>query len=128
MYRGSFATCSFDAGHNIDNICIEALSVELDDKSLRAAERCAKRLGRKVDQLKESDAQRVRQEYDNLVRGLGLNQAAPRTDDTPIVTPAPLWPSYTPAEERSHWTVGTQLLAFDIACTWCEAVITKASN
>ena len=80
----------FDEGHNIDNICIEALSVELDDKSLRAAERCAKRLGRKVDQLKESDAQRVRQEYDNLVRGLGLNQAAPRTDDAPGGPAAPL--------------------------------------
>ena len=80
----------FDEGHNIDNICIEALSVELDDKSLRAAERCAKRLGRKVDQLKESDAQRVRQEYDNLVRGLGLNKAAPRTDDAPGGPAAPL--------------------------------------
>ena len=49
-----------------------------------------KRLGRKVDQLKESDAQRVRQEYDNLVRGFGLNQAAPRTDDAPGGPAAPL--------------------------------------
>jgi len=80
----------FDEGHNIDNICIEALSVQLDDKSLRAAERCAKRLGRKVDELKASDAQRVRQEYDNLVQGLGLNVHAQRTDDVPGGPAAPL--------------------------------------
>ena len=44
----------FDEGHNIDNICIEALSVELDDKSLRVSG--MRGACRKVDQLKESDA------------------------------------------------------------------------
>ena len=60
----------FDEGHNIDNICIEALSVELDARRLDQAQRCVARLARSVDALRASDAGRVRAEYDRLVSGL----------------------------------------------------------
>ena len=38
----------FDEGHNIDNICIEALSVELDSRKIERAQRCIGVLGRKA--------------------------------------------------------------------------------
>ena len=71
----------FDEGHNIDNICIEALSVELDKRKLDQAQRCVARLGRQVDTLRESDAGRVRAEYDRLVSGLRATGALPATDE-----------------------------------------------
>mmetsp|Transcript_1344 Transcript_1344/g.4008 ORF Transcript_1344/g.4008 Transcript_1344/m.4008 type:complete len:762 (-) Transcript_1344:362-2647(-) len=75
----------FDEAHNIDNICIEALSVELHRNKLDAAQRCVTRLERKVSQLRESDQARVRDEYDKLVRGLGL---APPADANAADEPA----------------------------------------
>ncbi|KAJ8601876.1 hypothetical protein CTAYLR_002699 [Chrysophaeum taylorii] len=60
----------FDEGHNIDNICIEALSVELDARKLERAQRCASKLGKRVEELRASDAQRVQAEYERLVKGL----------------------------------------------------------
>jgi len=60
----------FDEGHNIDNICIEAYSVELDKGKLNRAQRCASRLGRRVDELRAHDAERVQAEYERLVKGL----------------------------------------------------------
>ncbi|KAH8071320.1 ATP-dependent DNA helicase [Aureococcus anophagefferens] len=82
----------FDEGHNIDNICIEALSVELDARRLDQAQRCVARLARSVDALRASDAGRVRAEYDRLVSGLragasgdelgGASPCCPRTCST----------------------------------------------
>ena len=52
----------FDEGHNIDNICIEAMSVQLDGRKLDAAQRCVQRLSRRVDEVRVHDAARVRDE------------------------------------------------------------------
>lgn len=60
----------FDEGHNIDNICIEAYSVELDRRTLERAQRCATKLGRRVDELRAQDAERIQAEYERLVKGL----------------------------------------------------------
>ncbi len=43
------------AGHNIDNICIEALSVTLDRRLLDSSMRSVGRLQQKVADLKASD-------------------------------------------------------------------------
>ncbi|KAJ1463035.1 hypothetical protein M885DRAFT_504552 [Pelagophyceae sp. CCMP2097] len=71
----------FDEGHNIDSICIEALSVEVDGRTLDAAQRCVAKLGRRVDDVRESDAGRVRDEYERLVQGLADTGAVSLTDD-----------------------------------------------
>lgn len=60
----------FDEGHNIDNICIEALSVTLNRRALDASVRCISKLQAKVLELKVSDIEKLRNEYRNLVNGL----------------------------------------------------------
>ncbi|KAK2079810.1 hypothetical protein QBZ16_002205 [Prototheca wickerhamii] len=60
----------FDEAHNIDNVCIEALSVELRSQLLDAAGRNLGRLRREIDRVKQTDAERLRREYQRLVRGL----------------------------------------------------------
>ena len=60
----------FDEAHNIDNVCIEALSVSLDDKSLTAASISLNTLSSEVDEMKRRDQQRLNDEYRQLVSGL----------------------------------------------------------
>ena len=70
----------FDEAHNLDNICIEALSVEITSPSLDKASRSLARLSREVARMKETNASRLRQEYNSLVEGLveqGLLPGAP---------------------------------------------------
>jgi len=60
----------FDEAHNIDSICIEALSVTINDRGLEQATRSLGRLTTEVSRIKSSDSQRLQQEYQNLVNGL----------------------------------------------------------
>jgi len=60
----------FDEAHNIDSVCIEALSVTINDRGLEQATRSLGRLSSEVSRLKASDNQRLQQEYQNLVTGL----------------------------------------------------------
>ncbi|KAL8293136.1 hypothetical protein RQP46_000830 [Phenoliferia psychrophenolica] len=60
----------FDEAHNIDNVCIESLSIDLTRPMLDAASRSVEALTKKVEDLKETDAQRLTDEYDQLVQGL----------------------------------------------------------
>ena len=60
----------FDEAHNIDNICIEALSVQLDARTVNAAAGNLSTLTRAVKDMEKTDAARLQQEYNNLLRGL----------------------------------------------------------
>lgn len=60
----------FDEAHNIDNVCIESLSIDLTEDSLRKASRGASNLERKIDEMKGSDAEKLQNEYLKLVEGL----------------------------------------------------------
>jgi DNA excision repair protein ERCC-2 len=60
----------FDEAHNIDSVCIEALSVTINERGLDQATRSLGRLGSEVSRIKKSDNQRLQQEYQNLVAGL----------------------------------------------------------
>ena len=60
----------FDEAHNIDSVCIEALSVTVNDRGLDQATRSLGRLSSEVSRLKASDSQRLQNEYQNLVNGL----------------------------------------------------------
>jgi DNA excision repair protein ERCC-2 len=60
----------FDEAHNIDSVCIEALSVTINDRGLEQATRSLGRLSSEVTRLKATDGQRLQQEYQNLVSGL----------------------------------------------------------
>jgi DNA excision repair protein ERCC-2 len=60
----------FDEAHNIDSVCIEALSVKINERGLEQATRSLGRLSSEVSRIKASDSQRLNQEYQNLVNGL----------------------------------------------------------
>lgn len=60
----------FDEAHNIDNVCIESLSVDITEDSLKKAARGAASLGRAVDDVKATDAQKLQDEYEKLVQNL----------------------------------------------------------
>ena len=60
----------FDEAHNIDSVCIEALSVKINERGLEQATRSIGRLSSEVTRIKASDSQRLNQEYQNLVNGL----------------------------------------------------------
>lgn len=73
----------FDEAHNIDNVCIEALSVSLDRKILDNAARNLTALGNDVKRMRAADAARLQEEYNRLVSGLsnsagGLSGGAAR--------------------------------------------------
>ncbi|CAK0735965.1 hypothetical protein CVIRNUC_000669 [Coccomyxa viridis] len=73
----------FDEAHNIDNVCIEALSVTLRKRTLDGAMRNVGKLKAAVDKCKDTDAQRLTNEYKRLVGGLQERGALPRGRPTP---------------------------------------------
>ncbi|THX31269.1 DNA repair helicase RAD3 [Aureobasidium pullulans] len=60
----------FDEAHNIDNVCIESLSIDITEDSLRKAGRGAANLERKISEMKTTDAAKLQNEYSKLVQGL----------------------------------------------------------
>ncbi|KAE9086673.1 General transcription and DNA repair factor IIH helicase subunit [Phytophthora fragariae] len=65
----------FDEAHNIDNVCIEALSVDLDRRSLDRASRNLTTLSSQVNKLKQADKAQLDAEYRRLVEGLRSSNA-----------------------------------------------------
>lgn len=60
----------FDEAHNIDNVCIESLSLDLTDDTLQRATRGATKLGDAIDDMKSQDSEKLQNEYEKLVEGL----------------------------------------------------------
>lgn len=60
----------FDEAHNIDSVCIEALSVTINERALEQATRSLGRLSSEVSRVKATDNRRLQAEYSNLVNGL----------------------------------------------------------
>ncbi|KAK9916757.1 hypothetical protein WJX75_006598 [Coccomyxa subellipsoidea] len=73
----------FDEAHNIDNVCIEALSVTLRRQTLDSAMRNVGKLKAAVDKCKATDEQRLKAEYQRLIGGLQERGALPRGRPTP---------------------------------------------
>ncbi|KAE8453484.1 DNA-dependent ATPase of the nucleotide excision repair factor 4 complex [Mollisiaceae sp. DMI_Dod_QoI] len=77
----------FDEAHNIDNVCIESLSTDITDDSLRRATRGAQNLETKISEMKESDSEKLQNEYAKLVEGLRDADEA-REEDAFMSNPA----------------------------------------
>jgi len=60
----------FDEAHNIDDVCIESLTVKLNRHTLDSAVSNLRRLNREVESVRQRDAKRLKEEYDRLVQGL----------------------------------------------------------
>mmetsp|Transcript_2113 Transcript_2113/g.5512 ORF Transcript_2113/g.5512 Transcript_2113/m.5512 type:complete len:790 (+) Transcript_2113:23-2392(+) len=67
----------FDEAHNIDNVCIEVMSINFREATLLACERNVGRLYSEVARLKRVDTQRLNREYQSLVNGLAQSGALP---------------------------------------------------
>lgn len=66
----------FDEAHNIDNVCIESLLLDLTDDTLKKASRGATRLDEAVEELKARDLAKLQDEYEKLVEGLRAAEIA----------------------------------------------------
>ena len=60
----------FDEAHNIDNVCIESLSTDITEESLRKATRGANNLEKRIEEMRETDKEKLQNEYMKLVEGL----------------------------------------------------------
>lgn len=60
----------FDEAHNTDNVCIESLSLDLTDETLKKASRGANKLGEAIEDMKAQDSEKLQNEYEQLVEGL----------------------------------------------------------
>ncbi|KAJ5466091.1 hypothetical protein N7530_009878 [Penicillium desertorum] len=76
----------FDEAHNIDNVCIESLSIDLSEDSLRKATRGANNLERRIEEMKSTDEEKLKNEYSKLVEGLQEAEKA-RDEDQFISNP-----------------------------------------
>lgn len=75
----------FDEAHNIDNVCIESLSLDLTNDVLRKAGKGANSLAKKIDEVRIADAQKLQDEYDKLVKGLHASDIMNGLEDEPFV-------------------------------------------
>ncbi|KAJ3300749.1 DNA-dependent ATPase of the nucleotide excision repair factor 4 complex [Borealophlyctis nickersoniae] len=66
----------FDEAHNIDNVCTESLSMDITRPMLDASASAVKELATRIEQLKESNSERLQDEYSRLVQGLRDTQQA----------------------------------------------------
>ncbi|KAJ1643956.1 TFIIH/NER complex ATP-dependent 5'-3' DNA helicase subunit [Dispira simplex] len=60
----------FDEAHNIDNVCIDSLSIDLRRPTLEASTRSVNVLEKHINASKERDSESLRNEYSRLVEGL----------------------------------------------------------
>lgn len=96
------AVLVFDEAHNIDDVCIDSLSINLDKKAMDASSANLSKLQNQLIKLSEEDAERLREEYNVLLRGLqsaaatnttntnvtnNNNAAVGEMDDGPVIPP-----------------------------------------
>jgi DNA excision repair protein ERCC-2 len=90
----------FDEAHNIDNVCIEALSVSINTRVLDGATRNLAMLRSEVQEYSEQQLQSMQAEYDRLVSGL----AAAAPGSAAAAPAAPLRPEVAEAVRRRQAT------------------------
>ncbi|WWC87764.1 uncharacterized protein L201_002656 [Kwoniella dendrophila CBS 6074] len=76
----------FDEAHNIDNVCIESLSIDLTRPMLDSAARSVNKISDKIAEIKETDSQKLEDEYKKLVEGL-QEANEHREDEDMMVSP-----------------------------------------
>ncbi|KAH8833653.1 hypothetical protein DL96DRAFT_1754759 [Flagelloscypha sp. PMI_526] len=77
----------FDEAHNIDNVCIESLSIDLTRPMLESAGRSVTKLSDKIEEIKATDADKLNSEYQKLVEGLRDSEDDAEDSDTFMTSP-----------------------------------------
>uniref|UniRef100_A0A3P8V5P8 DNA 5'-3' helicase n=1 Tax=Cynoglossus semilaevis TaxID=244447 RepID=A0A3P8V5P8_CYNSE len=70
----------FDEAHNIDNVCIDSMSVNITRRTLDRCQNNVDTLQNTIHNIKESDAAKLKEEYRRLVEGLKEANVARETD------------------------------------------------
>ncbi|KAI8868408.1 DNA repair helicase [Ramicandelaber brevisporus] len=60
----------FDEAHNIDNVCLESMSIDISRPNLEASMRSITKLEDRLRDMKQNDADKLRNEYQRLLDGL----------------------------------------------------------
>lgn len=77
----------FDEAHNIDNVCIESLSIDLTKDMLKRATRGANALSRQIDEVRRIDSKKLKDEYEKLVQGLRITDILEKEEDPLVELP-----------------------------------------
>lgn len=77
----------FDEAHNIDNVCIESLSLDLTNDVLKKATKGANALANKIEEVREVDSQKLQDEYEKLVQGLHASDILEGEEEPLVETP-----------------------------------------
>lgn len=77
----------FDEAHNIDNVCIESLSMDITDDLLKKATKGANSLSKIIDDVKKVDSSRLQDEYEKLVEGLRESDIINSGEETFVANP-----------------------------------------
>ncbi|XP_043252831.1 general transcription and DNA repair factor IIH helicase subunit XPD [Colletes gigas] len=80
----------FDEAHNIDNVCIDSMSVKINRRLLERGSANIQLLEKTVAEMREDDVNKLKEEYDRLVEGLKDAQVARETD---IILANPILPT-----------------------------------
>ncbi|KAI0210009.1 General transcription and DNA repair factor IIH helicase subunit XPD [Lamellibrachia satsuma] len=70
----------FDEAHNIDNVCIDSMSITISRNTLDKGRHNISILDQNIKKIKEADAQKLKNEYVRLVEGLRDASVARETD------------------------------------------------
>ncbi|EFN86899.1 TFIIH basal transcription factor complex helicase subunit [Harpegnathos saltator] len=70
----------FDEAHNIDNVCIDSMSVKINKKLMERSTNNIQLLEKTVAEMRDCDVNKLKEEYDRLVAGLRDAQLARETD------------------------------------------------
>ena len=77
----------FDEAHNIDNVCIESLSLDLTNDVLKRATKGANNLTERIQEVRQVDSQRLQDEYEKLVNGLRAPDMLGESEEPPVESP-----------------------------------------
>ncbi len=106
----------FDEAHNIDNVCIESLSTDITEDSLRKATRGAQNLEKKINEMRETDQKQLQNEYEKLVDGLRDADEA-RQEDAFMSNPSMQSPNLHGETNLCILQVLTSIQPFRMTCS-----------
>lgn len=70
----------FDEAHNIDNVCIEAMSVTITKRTIEKSQSSLDALTKTIRDIRQRDEEKLKKEYNRLVEGLQEANLARETD------------------------------------------------
>ncbi|KAG4070504.1 hypothetical protein HA402_005736 [Bradysia odoriphaga] len=79
----------FDEAHNIDNVCIDSMSVKINRRTMDKCTTALGKLDTLVQEMKDYDTNRLNEEYQNMVQGL---RQASANRDADLVLANPILP------------------------------------